>query len=96
MEPHTAAPESTNTSALVSAAACVLAIVFELLALSTGGQLRQLFELVAILLALSGIGLGFSAVTVARFGAPRLALSIIAMVGNIVVLIVVCVLPFVG
>lgn len=86
------AAAATNSSALVSACACVLAVLCEAIALGLGGMGRQLFELLAFLIAAGGVALGFSAFTVGRLGGPRKALGLVALFGNAIVLVVVLVL----
>ncbi len=72
-----------NRSAPTSLLAAVLAVVIVLLGLAAGGAVFQLLGLVALALAALGVAMGFVGVTVARAGAGRLALSILAMVVNI-------------
>ena len=72
-----------NRSAPTSLLAAVLAVVVLLLGLAVGGAVFQLLGLVALALAVLGVAMGFVGVTVARAGAGRLALSILAMVINV-------------
>jgi hypothetical protein len=75
-------PASANRSAGTSLLIAVIAVAVALLALITGGTLRQLFWLLALAAAGLGLALGFVGLTVARAGAPRLALAVLAMGAN--------------
>ena len=77
----------TNSSAVVSVAAFVSALVLDTLALAASGSLRQGLEIVAIVVALLGVAAGFSGLTVARLGAPRLGTAVVGLLGSLVVLV---------
>ena len=68
--------------------ACLLALVLAVVGLALSGSARQLCELVAAVIAVVGIGIGFSGFTVARLGAPKMGLALAGMIGNVVALVV--------
>jgi hypothetical protein len=70
---------SAPTSILVAALAAALTLV----GLIPGGQILQGLWLVALVLAVGGLALGFVGLTVARTGAGRLLLSVAALAANI-------------
>ena len=87
MDPHTQSQDPSNSSAVVSAGAFVVAVVLALLGLLFSGGARHGLELAAALIAIFGFGIGFSGFTVARLGAPRMGLALFAMIANLVVLV---------
>jgi hypothetical protein len=94
MDLHMQSERPTNSSAGVSAGACVLAVLLAVIGLALSGSGRQVAEVAAVLAAIFGFGLGFSAFTVARLGAPRMGLALAAMIGNLVVMVAAGVLFF--
>jgi hypothetical protein len=87
MNPHTESQPPTNSSADVSVFAGVLAVVVALIGLVFSGSARQWWELAAALIAIFGLGIGFSGFTVARLGAPKMGLALAGMIGNLVALV---------
>ena len=87
MDLHMQSERPTNSSALVSAGACGVAVLLALIGLALSGSGRQVAEVAAVLAAIFGFGLGFSGFTVARLGAPRMGLALAAMIGNLVVMV---------
>lgn len=84
---HMQSEPQTNSSAVVSAGACGVAVVLAVVGLALSGSGRQVAEVAAVLAAIFGFGLGFSGFTVARLGAPRMGLALAAMIGNLVVMV---------
>jgi len=77
-----------NRSAGTSLVIAAIAVAVALVALISGGALRQLFWLLALAAAGLGLALGFVGLTVARAGAPRLALAVLAMAANCLIALV--------
>ena len=68
-----------NRSAPTSLGVSVLTLLLVAAAAAVGGQLSQLLGLVALTGSALAFSLGFVGLTVARAGAGRLALSVIAL-----------------
>lgn len=79
MTAGTAANRSAPTSIIVA----VLAVALTLVGLIPGGQILQGLWLVALLMAVAGLGLGFVGLTVARAGSGGLVVSVVAMAANV-------------
>jgi len=71
-----------NRSAGTSLTLAGIAVVAAVLALPASGAIRQLLWLAAVAAGGLGVALGFVGFTVARAGAPRLALALLSMVVN--------------
>jgi hypothetical protein len=95
MNRHTESQQATNSSAVVSVIACGLALVLALIGLAFSGSARQWWELAAALVAVGGLGIGFSGFTVARLGAPKMGVALTGMFGNLVALVAAVVFFFV-
>jgi hypothetical protein len=74
---------SGNRSAPSSIMIAVLAVALTLVGLIPGGQILQGLWLLALMLAVAGLALGFVGLTVARAGAGRLVASVVAMAANV-------------
>jgi hypothetical protein len=71
-----------NRSAPTSILVAALAVALTLVGLLPGGQILQGLWLVALVLAVAGLALGFVGLTVARAGAGRMAVSVVALALN--------------
>jgi hypothetical protein len=71
-----------NRSAPTSILVAALAVALTLAGLLPGGQILQGLWLVALVLAVAGLALGFVGLTVARAGAGRMAVSVVALALN--------------
>jgi hypothetical protein len=74
---------SRNRSAPSSIIIAALAVALTLVGLIPGGQILQGLWLLALVLAVAGLALGFVGLTVARAGAGRLVASVLAMAANV-------------
>ena len=78
-----------NRSAQVSVVALVASLAMMAFAFAHlgSGYGFQVLGLLAAAVAVAGVGLGFVGLTVARSGAPRMALAVTAMVANALVVL---------
>jgi hypothetical protein len=76
-----------NRSAPTSILVAALAVALTLVGLLPGGQILQGLWLVALVLAVAGLALGFVGLTVARTGAGRLVVSVVALAANVALMV---------